>query len=229
VTWTMKDLREAVRLRRAGWTYPRIGRLLGRTRRAVRDAVARHAPELVTPVPAPADFAPRLRSLHARGYSDGDLARALGLDRHTARRWRANLGLGPNLRHPRQLAKCRRGYRTVTHRYGKPSLRAVRDEVRRLRAAGAGWPEAVSPQEVEVLDLLADRGPLTGRQVDRLRGLRPDSSRRVLQPLVRRGLVARVDRMSPRPLPSLYRLADGVGRHRTHVCHRVRGEEGVGS
>jgi hypothetical protein len=227
----MKDLREAVRLRRAGWTYPRIGRLLGRTAASVRKAVPRAAPDLRTPRPALAALEARLRDLHARGHPDREVARRLGLHHATATSWRKRLGLADNRHSPRRRAWYGRHARAVAHKFGKPHLRAVQEEVYRLRAAGAGWPDAISPQEVEVLDLLADRGPLSGAEVEAARGVRRHTTWRLMSGLIGRGLVVRQDRgrEGGGRAPSLYRLADGVGRHQTHVCHRVRGEEGVGS
>jgi hypothetical protein len=243
VTWTAKELREAIALRRAGWSYRRIGRLLGCAYATVWTALARHAPDLVTPRPTFEALAPKLRGLHGKGYTDTDAARQLGVCRNTAALWRRKLGLGDNRGSDRQRAKWRAHFRRVAHRAGKPHTRAIQAEVLRARCARAGWPDAESPEEMEVLELLCDRGPLTLYQVAEARGCHWQSAARLLARLCRRGLAAKRDRARRGVaggrggrMPSLYALAEGVGRHVStrersegrvpRAGKRVTGEEG---
>jgi hypothetical protein len=218
VPWTAKEVREAVRLRRAGWKFAAVARLLGRGVDATKAAVARHDPP--APRPSLGRLRGRLLRLHARGYSDPEAARQLGVHPVTVMGWRRVLGLACNRDSPRQRARAARHCRAVTARAGKRTFREVQAEVWAARAAAAGWPDACTPAEVAALDLLCDRGPLPLADLARLRGRRDENSTcRVLVRLRRRGLVVRRDRGRPGHggggrAPSLYELAPGVGRHR---------------
>jgi hypothetical protein len=215
--WTAKDAREAVRLRRLGWDYLRIGRALGRTRHAVKAVVVREAPEVVRPRLDPAPYRGRLRRLHAAGYSDPEIAGRLGLRPRSVTHLRRAMGLPSTKGSARQRARVGRRTRAVVARAGKRTFQQVQAEVWAARAAAAGWPGARTPPEVRVLDLLAG-GPRTLAEVVAGSGLRsPCWTHTLLARLRRRGLLARTARPLGRgrgTRPALWALAPGVGRHR---------------
>jgi hypothetical protein len=93
---------------------------------------------------------------------------------------------------------ARAGFQRRLARDGVASLVEIRWRNARAKLAPHGWPEDLRPREVQILDLLWQRGPQTRRQMCVALGLPWKGSRRSLKAhgggsylgaLMRRGLV----------------------------------------
>jgi len=80
----------------------------------------------------------RLRELHAAGFSDVDIASAIGASRSATRLKRCGLGLASNRPHPRQRAKYRDAWLRTCERYGVHPGDCLRTLVYRIRDAKKG-------------------------------------------------------------------------------------------
>lgn len=112
-----------------------------------------------------------LRTRHAEGYSDAEIADELGCDRHAVGRKRHALGL-PRLYGradspwpQRGRDKVRLKTREQCRAAGVEHLGQIRSMVYRQFAVEHGWPEGIRPRAVQILHLLADRGPMTRKQI----------------------------------------------------------------
>ncbi len=111
-----------------------------------------------------------IRRLHADGLPDRVIALKLGMKRDSVkdiRRVRLGLPTIPDIDGKRQSV------RTQLARLG---LR--QDELRswgfRRYARRHGWPEDLRPREVQILNVLAARGPMTARELAEAIGMRTD-------------------------------------------------------
>lgn len=99
----------------------------------------------------------RVRNLHARGRTDGQIARTLGCDRTGVRACRVRLGLranGPN-------AESRRAtYAGICRSAGYRNLARMRYARERERMLAEGWPAGCSAKLARWLDVLHRLGPL---------------------------------------------------------------------
>lgn len=155
-------------------------------------------------------FRAELRRLHALGFSDAEAAGELGCERHTVGDWRRRLGLCSNARSERVRAKVRATTARQVAEAGVASLGEIRALAFRQFAAESGWPEDLRPRAVQILDLLAIRGPMTRREIAEAIGMPWKGSRKSLTSndaegsylahLMARGLVV-----------SLGRVVRGVG------------------
>jgi hypothetical protein len=115
----------------------------------------------------------RLRALHAEGYSDAEIAAALGSYRATVRARRLRLGLPSNVASPHRAAGRARAAGDSCRRSGCEGLHEMRTLAYRLEAVHAGWPPAAGRGGKRILDALeAAGGPLTARQLQRALGLK---------------------------------------------------------
>ena len=165
--------------------------------------------------PLLADRLPSVRRLWEAGRTDGEIARSLGTDRKTARKYRLRLGLPARWTPADAIRRLSAG--------GLIEARTAANAARRAGLATRyGLPADLAPVQVQVLLALA-AGPLTRRELAARCGLPQHADQRQLLKsnhpegsytahLMALGLVARV-RRSGGPgsgkgghLPSLYLL-----------------------
>lgn len=140
---------------------------------------------------------------HAEGWSDAEVARERGCERHTVGDARVRLGLPPNAGakgchwSDRQRERVRRRTAEQLEVAGLSSLGALRSAVWAGRVAAAGWPADLPPRQAQILDMLHARGPMTRRELCDALGLPWRGTRKSLQnkknshlaELIARGLV----------------------------------------
>ncbi len=146
----------------------------------------------------------RIRELNALGWPDVDIARDIGCERHTASRHRKAMGLPSHEKGEVFRGRVREAARRQCERAGVASLGQLRVKVHRERARAAGWPEDLRPRHVQILELLAARGPMTRPEIAAALGMPWRGTRNSLKSndpegtylahLVRRRLVACVTR-----------------------------------
>jgi hypothetical protein len=192
-------LREHASTQKASW----IGEQIGRTESAVQQARARNGMDTPMPDrPRPKDA--EVRRLHAKGWSDREIGKALGELRETVRAWRRRLRLPANgwTEHQRK----QQGRRTMKQlaAAGLKSMAELRVQAFRRFAREHGWPEDLPPRCVQIMELLSAGGPQTREQLCRALGLTWLGSRSSMKSscdggsylslLQRRGLVVRLKR-----------------------------------
>jgi hypothetical protein len=150
----------------------------------------------------------RIRELHAKGYSDAEIAQELGRDRHTIGIRRAVLGLPCNS-HANASERFRQQVAARTKqqltKLGTKTLAELRVEKHRKYARYYGWPEDLRPRSVQVLNALREHGPMTRRQIADAIGMPWKGSRKslvsndpegsILAHLIARGLVISLGRI----------------------------------
>jgi hypothetical protein len=157
------------------------------------------------------EFAAFIREKHAEGWSDAETAAAYGaatgraINRRTVGIWRRKLGLPDNAFSERRIRKVREKTREQLAAAGLPSLAAVRVKAFRDYARRYGWPEDLRPRQVQILNSLMARGPMTRPQIAEaigmawrgsrasLKGNDPEGS--YLANLMKRGLVVQLGRV----------------------------------
>lgn len=160
----------------------------------------------------------RLVRLHARGLSDREIGRAMGVSHSTAGRWLRRLGLASNCRTrptdpfpPRWRAKAKKQAIDRIRRDGVedacPFLRRYAAE--RAEALRLGWPQAGTLLEARILDALATAGPGTVVEIAARLGRRRNWTALVTRGLRSRGLLTVAGR---RGRWCLYALAAGVAK-----------------
>ena len=205
-----------------------IAELLGRTKSQVQQAGSRYGFHKEA-CPWDARTIARLRRLHARGWSDTEIAKAIGSERHVVGERRAKLGLPSVLWSGHQRRRVAAKTREQLRKAGVPTLGALRVKVYRDRARAAGWPEDLRPRAVQILSVLWERGPQTRRQLADAIGMPWKGARHSLTSndpegsylahLARRGLVVRLGRHVKRPgagrgsSTNLYSLPLGIRRN----------------
>lgn len=121
-----------------------------------------------------------LRRLHARGYSDSEIAEVVDCSRSYVSQHRRTMGLASNAYNARYRARVRAKTAEQCRLAGVPNLGAYRAMIYGKRAAAAGWPEDLRPRHVEILDLLYDHGPKTRREIADALGMPWKGSRKSL-------------------------------------------------
>lgn len=144
----------------------------------------------------------RLRELHAKGWSDTQIAKDLGSDRHVVGAWRARLGLPSVLWSEHQRRRTAANTREQIRKAGLRSMADLRIKAHRDLAIRSGWPEDLLLRETQILNALWEHGPQTRYQLCEAIGMpwkgsrqsmhsnRPDGS--YLAHLLKRGLVVTV-------------------------------------
>lgn len=139
--------------------------------------VYRLASALELPRKAPEHYTPQMvdqiRSLHAEGLTDAEISRRIGKDRRTISDIRAS-----KLRLPVNIAAVKEaGRRAVASQMKTLGIRHGGD-LRRLAfakfARRNGWPDDLRPREVQILNVLAERGPQTKVELADAIGMRSD-------------------------------------------------------
>jgi hypothetical protein len=114
-----------------------------------------------------------VRRLHARGLSDVEIAGKMGMSRDQVHNIRyARLKLPPNA--DAILQARRRGVKTQFKRLGIRHGGDLRRLAFQKYAKENGWPEDLRPREVQILNILAERGPMTMYQLSVAIGMRTD-------------------------------------------------------
>lgn len=118
-----------------------------------------------------------LRKLALAGHCNRCIGRAIRMGRKEVRRWRTRLGL-PALDTGGSVGSCqsckertRETTRRQLERAGLKSLAEVRVRAFRDFARRSGWPQDLRPRAVQILNLLADQGPKTRREIAAALGL----------------------------------------------------------
>ncbi len=147
-----------------------IGRTLGRSQRSIYgkayDLGLNNPREILG-----SDFLAFFRSKHALGWSDGAIARARGVCRHAVGHLRRKLGL-PAIYTPWIRAQAAKRTREQLRAAGLPSLAALQKKVWRQRVKASGWPEDITWRQVQILNLLWERGPMTREQIGQSLGFK---------------------------------------------------------
>lgn len=179
--WTDAERRTLTRL------YPRmtaaqLARRLGRSVYAVQNEVELLGlAKLARRTVIDEAFLERLRARNAAGYSDQEIADEAGCMRRTVERWRKRLGLGSNLYSERRRQRARAKTADQCARAGVARLAEIRSQVFRQRVAASGWPADLRPRAAAILDLLAERGPMTRRELCEAMGMNWRGSRASLK------------------------------------------------
>ena len=115
----------------------------------------------------------QIRRLHAQGKTDRAIADELGVNGRTMCDWRNRLGL-PISDVGVQEAQLR-GIQNQRKTLGIESSGQLRSLAFRRFASDNGWPESLRPREVQILNVLADRGvPMTRLELAEVIGMRTD-------------------------------------------------------
>lgn len=151
------------------------------------------------------DFRRFLLAKHALGWSDAEIAAAWGCERHAVGDYRERLGLPTNRASEHLRERVRRKTAEQLAAAGVESLGELRAVVLARRAREAGWPDGLTFREVQMLNALWDRGPMTRRQIADAIGMPWKGSRKslvgnvpggsYLAHLQRLGLVVRLGRI----------------------------------
>ena len=189
--WTALDRDRLRAWRAAGVPVRECARRLGRTLWQTAAALRRfglRTPHLWRRID-PAEL--RRRAL--AGESDGRIAAAFGVHRHTVLRLRRRLGLTGAQYRSLQGRRVTAGQRRRLVREGLDSFAEVAQDRRLAECARRGWPAAWTPREADVLDAVA-RGPLTAADLARAWGLSAEHRCwpcRLLRALAERGVLTR--------------------------------------
>lgn len=112
----------------------------------------------------------RIRRFAVMGWSDREIAEALGCWRGTVGKHRREMGLPSNRHNQRHNAKVAKGIRRFCRRNDCRSLRDVQILSQRIAAAKTGWPIGLALRETQILNLLED-GPKTRNELAETLGL----------------------------------------------------------
>lgn len=155
-----------------------------------------------------------VREHHGKGWSDSEIAAAVGCTRKSVSAQRIALGLPANDRSEHLRDRVKRATRRQLDSAGLNSLADLKREVVRKRCRDAGWPEDLRQRHLDILNALWDRGPMTRREIADAVGMpwkgtrssltSNDPEGSYLAHLIRRGLVI-----------SFKRAAMGQGRGRS--------------
>lgn len=162
------------------WTPPEIERLavlyrdhtagecaaeLGRSVRAVYQAVDLHGLKKARRAVIDGHFLAAIMRLNREGLSDTEIADRIDCERHTVTKYRGRLGRPSNARGERYRGRVRENTRRQCERMGVDSVGELRSLVFRIRSLEAGWPVDLRPRHVEILGLLESRGPMARREI----------------------------------------------------------------
>lgn len=152
----------------------------------------------------------RIRTWHARGWSDSEIAAKVGRDRRSVGEMRVRLGLEANGNNERRRRKVSERTKQQCEKAGVANLAEVRSESFKGVARRLGWPDHLSLRAVQILETLYQLGPMTRRQLAPAVGMRWRGSRKTfgnnrvpggsyLAELQRAGLVIRLEKAITHP------------------------------
>lgn len=200
--WTESELSYLREHYRRGYA-PEIAKALLRSVSSVHQQ-ARLNDIRTTSNPAPKGWQETMRLMNAEGYSDSEVAKAIGCSRRHTCALRRKLGLPNNNLSERRINGIRERTKQQCEEKGVRNLGEVRSRVFRERARRAGWPDDLRPTAVRILNALWDNGPMARREICEAIGLTWRGARASLKSrdpegshlghLVARGLVVNLGR-----------------------------------
>jgi hypothetical protein len=110
-------------------------------------------------------FRALLKKRNAAGWTDSDIARATGVDRHYVSIVRGAMGLPCNKFSDRRRKQVAKKTRQQCADAGVSSLAEIRAMAFRNYAKRHGWPEDVRWRAVQILNALWTHGPMTRREI----------------------------------------------------------------
>jgi len=119
-----------------------------------------------------------LSARHAEGWSDAEIGRELGVDRHHVGALRKRIGLPPNTwsQHLRDRVRAKTAEQLA--KAGLPNIGYLRVEAFKKFARDRGWPEDLKKRQVQILELLWKNGPMTREEICLALGLRKNARSR---------------------------------------------------
>jgi len=113
-----------------------------------------------------------IRETNRAGWSDEEIARAQDCSREWISEVRRRMGIPNNLYGPRWRARNKAQRARQLAQYGVKDAAHFRIEAWRRRARAQGWPDYLRLREIQILNLLWERGPQTREQLGDALGLR---------------------------------------------------------
>lgn len=161
-------------------TAPELAAALGRSVGSVYLAAHARGLRKATRARGGRAFLAELRRINRLGIPDTGAARVLGCDRHTVSKWRERLGLPSHARGERYRERVAEATARQCRDLGVSSFAEVRSLSFKLRAIVAGWPADLRPREVQIVEALSARGPMTRREIADAIGMPWKGSRKSL-------------------------------------------------
>ncbi len=178
--------------------------------------------------PHAAELVDLLRLKHSENKLDREIAEewtAMRPDRHLDRRTICKMRLSLELPSNRSSKRVRDQVRQRTslqlEREGVGSLADLRAKQYQRFAVDRGWPPSLRPREIQIVDLLYERGPMTRRQIVDLLGLGGDNQRKWLSCRHGRGSYIANLMYAGLVVRSAHKTVKGVGKGRsvyTYSC-----------
>jgi len=110
---------------------------------------------------------------HAAGWTDSEIARVWGgVDRHGVGALRQRLGLPANMFSAWRRRQVAEKTREQLKKAGLTKLAHLRLKAWRERAEAQGWPADLKPRQVEIMNLLWERGPMTRDEIGKALGMK---------------------------------------------------------
>ncbi len=232
--WTAKDLETLKRLH-AKIGIDGVAKLLRRTPAAVQNMWSRSGLAPGRTAPITESEGGTIVHMWDQGRTDREISAKIGHSVSQISHYRHRHGL---VRHDGMSAHARRlsgqrSRRRLKQDLGCDSFRELQSLLHRVEAAKKGWPQADTPRQADMLEVLAS-GPKTKQEVAaRVGGVcRSKNNQYVMSAfmrLVRKGLVVNVGRARPGTMQRrcLYALAPGVKKQpidnqgTVHLAERI--------
>jgi hypothetical protein len=163
-------------------------------------------------VPMDGEFMDFIRQGNRLGWTDIEITCAYQklfpgyaiIDRHTTSKYRRQMELPDNRTSPHMIARVRENTRRQCAAAGVLHLGELRAVVLRSRVEKSGWPKDLLFRQVQILDALYERGPMTREEICAAIGMRWKGPKTemiangrgttYLSDLMRRGLVTSLGR-----------------------------------
>lgn len=162
----------------------------------------------------------KIRELNQSGHSDTEISQFMQICRKTATRLRKKLGLPSNAKSTRFLTRIAHATAKTCEEKGYSSLADMRSQLIQARCDASGWAKNLRPRHVQILNLLAAKGPMTRKEITEGIGLNWLGGSRSLKSSDPEGcyighLIKR------RLLVNLGRISKGVGSGRSVSVYSV--------
>jgi len=169
--WTESEI-EIVRRDYRKRPTVQIAEELGRTERQVYAKASSLGLGTPSRIKAPG-FGKFFRAKHALGWTDSEIARAWnGVDRHGISALRQRLGLPCNAFSQWRRNQVAEKTREQIAKAGLKSLAHLRLKVWRESAQAEGWASDLRPRQVQIMNLIWARGPMTREEIGQALGMR---------------------------------------------------------